>query len=62
MIYLKLLAFIFGLPAAAIALSTVVGEWIVAVTLVSMVVYIAGSMVSAWTFLGEPASIGYIGR
>jgi len=61
-IYLKLLVFFVGVPAVAIALSTVLGEWIVGLTLVSMVVYMAGALVSAWTFLGEPASIGHIGR
>lgn len=54
---LKFLAFFAGLPLAALAASTVVGGWVVAVVLIVMVVYTAGALASAWTFLGEAASI-----
>jgi hypothetical protein len=53
----KLLLFLVGLPLAAIAASSVVGGWIVAVILVGMLVYLMGAIASAWSFLGEDASM-----
>ena len=58
MIYtLKFLSFFLGLPLAAFAAASVIGAWIIPVVFVAMLVYLAGAAASAWTFLGEPASI-----